>query len=235
MQMFLANGYMDDTLWHPLWEPSGNRKKPVYSTQTNMCKPTSIFTFRKQLLPILAVAFVLFFPQTSEAKEDWAVTVYGASQLRGDIWSTFYSPDFDTSYYFLALAVSRKVYSFSKHLDLELEGQGVKHMGGQHHWEFNGLFALRWLTFPWNKYIDTTLAIGDGLSYAARTPKIEEEIHENTSQLLSYLMLEMTFALPKTPKWNLVFRLHHRSGIFGLFDGIEGASNAFGIGLKYKF
>jgi hypothetical protein len=45
----------------------------------------------------------------------------------------------------------------------------------------------------------------------------------------------MTFALPNTPKWNLVFRLHHRSGIFGLFDGIEGASNAFGIGLKYKF
>ena len=100
MQMFLANGYIDDTLWHPLWEPSGNRKKPVYSTQTNMCKLTSIFTFLKRLLPILAVAFVLVFPQTSEAKEDWAVTVYGASQLRGDIWSTFYSPDFDTSYYF---------------------------------------------------------------------------------------------------------------------------------------
>jgi hypothetical protein len=200
-----------------------------------MRKPTPISTFLKRHLPILVVAFVLIFPQTSEAKEDWAVTVYGASQLRGDIWSTFYAPEFDTSYYFLALAVSRKIYSFSKHLDLELEGQGVKHFGEQHHGEFNGLFAFRWLTFPWNKYIDTTIAIGDGLSYATRTPKIEEEIHKKTSLLLNYLMLEMTFALPETPQWNLVVRLHHRSGIFGFFDGIEGASNALGIGLKYKF
>jgi len=192
--------------------------------------------FFKWTLPILAVAFILVFPQTAEAREDWAATVYGASQLRGDIWSTFYSPDFDTSYYFIALAVSRRIYSFTKHLDLELEGQGVKHMGNQHHWEFNGLFALRWLTFPWNKYIDTTFAIGNGLSYATRTPEIEEDLHgDKTALLLNYLMLELSFALPETPKWSLVVRIHHRSGIFGLFNGVEGASNALGIGIKYKF
>jgi len=200
-----------------------------------MLKPTSIFIFLKRPLPILAVAFVLVFPQTLEAKEDWAVTVYGASQLRGDIWETFYSPDFDTSYYFMALAVSRKIYSFTKHLDLELEGQGVKHMGDQHHWEFNGLFTLRWLTFPWNKYIITTFAVGDGLSYATRTPKLEEEIHGKTSLFLNYLMVELTFALPEFPQWSLVWRVHHRSGIFGFFEGVEGASNALGVGLKYNW
>jgi hypothetical protein len=200
-----------------------------------MGKPILINTFLKGLLPMLAIAFLILIPQASAAKEDWAVTFYGASQLRGDIWSTFYSPDFDTSYSFLALAVSRRVYSFSKHLELELEGQGVKHMGGQHHGEFNGLFALRWLTFPWNKYIATTAAIGDGLSYATSTAKLEEEMHGKNSPFLNYLMLELAFALPETPRWNLVVRLHHRSGIFGLFDGIEGASNAVAVGLKYKF
>jgi len=200
-----------------------------------MRKPTPICEVWKRLLPILAVAFILVFPKTSEAREDWAATVYGASQLRGNIWQTFYSPDFETSYYFIALAVSRRIYSFTKNLDLELEGQGVKHMGNQHHWEFNGLFTLRWLTFPWNKYIDTTFAIGDGLSYATKTPKLEAEQHDNTSLFLNYLMLELTFALPETPKWSLVVRLHHRSGIRGIFDDVEGASNALGMGLKYKF
>jgi hypothetical protein len=194
-----------------------------------------ILKVHKTLLLTLAVAFVLALPQTAETKEDWAVTVYGASQLRSDFWQTFYAPDFETSYYFIALAVSRRIYSFTKHLDLELEGQGVKHMGNQHHWEFNGLFTLRWLTFPWNKYIDTTFAIGDGLSYATKTPELEAEEHDNTSLFLNYLMLELTFALPETPKWSLVVRLHHRSGIRGLFDGVEGASNALGMGLKYKF
>jgi hypothetical protein len=86
-----------------------------------MRKPTPICEVWKRLLPILAVACILVFPQTSEAREDWAATVYGASQLRGDIWSTFYAPDFETSYYFIALAVSRRIYSFTKNLDLELE------------------------------------------------------------------------------------------------------------------
>ena len=200
-----------------------------------MHTPTPICNVWKSLLPILAVALIFVFSKTSEAKEDWAATVYGASQLRGDIWQTFYEPDFDTSYYFIALAVSRRIYSFTKNLDLELEGQGVKHMGNQHHWEFNGLVTVRWLTFPWNRYIGTTLAIGDGLSYATRTPNLEKELHDKTSRFLNYLMLELTFALPETPAWSLVVRLHHRSGILGLFNDVEGASNALGMGLKYKF
>ena len=198
--------------------------------------PTSMSRLLKRHLAILAVAFIHVFPQTSDARENWAVTVYGASQMNGDFWQTFYAPDFEPSYYFMAFAVSRKIYRFTKHLDLELEGQVVKHMGNQHHWEFNGLFALRWLTFPWNTYLDTTFAVGDGMSYATRTPKLEKELHgDKTSHSLNYLMLELTFALPKTPQWDLVVRIHHRSGIFGTFDGVEGASNALGVGLKYTF
>ena len=174
------------------------------------------------LLLMLALVLILVSLKTSEAKENWAVILYGAYQIRNDIWSQFYSPDFDTSYYFLALAVSRKIHSLTKHIDLELEGQSVKHMGDQHHWEFNGLLTARWMTFPWNKYVDTTFAIGDGLSHATRTPKHEAQLHEKTSQLLDYLMVEMTFALPEVPRWSLVLRVHHRSGIYGIFNGVEG-------------
>ena len=66
----------------------------------------------KRYLTILAVVLIHVFPQTSDARDNWAVTVYGAGQLRGDFWSTFYSPDFEPSYYFIALAESRKIYSF---------------------------------------------------------------------------------------------------------------------------
>jgi hypothetical protein len=77
-----------------------------------MHTPTMILKSTKRYLTILAVVLIHVFPQTSDAGENWAVTVYGAGQLRGDFWSTFYSPDFEPSYYFIALAESRKIYSF---------------------------------------------------------------------------------------------------------------------------
>lgn len=67
----------------------------------------------KRYLIILTVALIHIFPQISEAKEHWDITVHGAGQLRGNIWSTFYSPDFDPSYYFIDLAASREIYHLS--------------------------------------------------------------------------------------------------------------------------
>lgn len=167
---------------------------------------------------------------------DWSMTLYGARLLKGNLSdaSLLYS-GFEDSY-LVALALAKKVASYEK-IDLEVEGQTVKHFGDQQHWEFNGLGAIRWLPFPWDKYIDTSFAAGAGLSYATETPKVEEERRGDgqTQQVLAYLMLEFTFSLPKTPNWSLVTRVHHRSGAFGLFNGLTGGSNAWGFGIKYNF
>ncbi len=59
--------------------------------------------------------------------------------------------------------------------------------------------------------------------------------YENTNQLLGYLLLELTFALPSTPQWNLIGRIHHRSGAGGTFNDVNGASNSVALGVKYLF
>jgi hypothetical protein len=139
--------------------------------------------------------------------------------------------------YLAALALAKRLASYREKIDLEVEGQAVKHFGDQYHWEFNGLAAIRWLPFPWDNTIDTSFASGAGLSYATETPEWEEERRGEgqTQKLLTYLMLELTFSLPQTPNWYLVTRIHHRSGAFGLFNGVTGASNAWGFGIKYRF
>ena len=105
--------------------------------------------------------------------------------------------------------------------------------------DFNCLHSLRmdWLPFPWDNIIDTSFASGAGLSYATKTPEVEEERRGQgqTQKFLTYLMLELTFSLPQTPNWHLVTRIHHRSGAFGLFNGMTGASNGLGFGIKYRF
>lgn len=172
---------------------------------------------------------------SAKAEMDWAVTVYGAAITDGDLDNTVtFRADFEDSF-LMVLAVSRKFYSIGDHLDLEFEAQAAKHFDAQDHMEFNGLGVARWLTFPWDHSIDTSIAAGLGLSYASDTPEIEAQNHKDTSQFLAYLMFETAFCLPEIPQWSLVARIHHRSGAFGLFNGVNGASNALGLGIRYRF
>lgn len=104
-------------------------------------------------------------------------------------------------------------------------------------YEFIPYFDLRWANFPWNRYIATTIAVGEGISYVTQAPLVETENASNgeTQNILNYLMLEITFALPKHPQWQLVARIHHRSGVFGLYNAENAGSSAVGLGVRYLF
>jgi hypothetical protein len=181
--------------------------------------------------------FLLFFLGNAIAGTDWSVTLYGAVMLDGNLVdaSIFYT-GFEHSY-FLVAALAKRVTSYEEKIDVEVEGQIVKHYTAQDHWEFNGLVATRWLPLPWDDYLDTSIAGGAGLSYASEIPKLEEERNGEgqTAKLLVYLMLELAFSLPDIPNWSLVTRIHHRSGAFGLFSGVTGSANAWGFGIRYSF
>jgi hypothetical protein len=165
------------------------------------------------------------------------LTVYGAVMTDGALAETaVLTADLDRDYRFAVVALGKKVGSWKDWIDFELEGQIGRHLKGQHHWEFNALFIARWLRFPWNETLRTSFAVGEGLSLATRTPAFEQQFHgERTNPLLNYLMFEFAFALPELPRWSLVTRIHHRSGIYGTFNGVHGASNALGLGLRYHF
>jgi hypothetical protein len=186
---------------------------------------------------VLTAVSLLGFPGKGLAEGDWSATLYGAVLLEGNLsdGSLLYS-GFEDSY-LTALALTRRMTTYADTIDLELEGQVVKHFEGQEHWEFNGLGVIRWLPFPWDHYLDTSFASGAGLSYATEIPEVEEERRGDgqTDRLLVYLMLELELALPGSGHWSAVSRIHHRSGAFGLFSGVTGASNAWGLGVKYSF
>lgn len=189
---------------------------------------------------VLCIFWILTISLSSCEKgiaDDWSLSLYGGVLLKGNLSdaSLLYS-GFENSY-LVALALAKRVASYKDKIDLELEGQTVKHFEDQDHWEFNGLAAIRWLPFPWDNYIDTSFAFGTGLSYATETPKVEKRRRgdDQTQSFLSYLMLELDFALPKSQHWSLFTRIHHRSGAFGLFNGVTGGSNALAFGVRYRF
>lgn len=104
-------------------------------------------------------------------------------------------------------------------------------------YEVDPYFSIRWTKFPWNKYVATGFGIGEGISYDSHISSVEinNTSEGNTQRLLNFLMLELTFALPKNPKWELVARIHHRSGVFGLYNAKNSGASAVGLGIRYRF
>ncbi len=173
------------------------------------------------------------YADEAEAKRDWFINSYTALITTADLQKTLslYTDTHDA--YLTALTVGKRIGSYKKYIDAEVEGQIVKYYVKQDHWEFNAAFVLRWQPFLWDKALDTSFAIGNGLSYASEIPELEEKHHDKATQLLHFLMIELTFALPDYPEWNLITRIHHRSGIWGIFDDVSGGTNAIGMGIKY--
>lgn len=173
--------------------------------------------------------------EPAHAEQNWYVTGYYARLTDADLADCLGGNFSWEDAHLVAFGLGRRLITVWNHLNFELEGQVGKYFGDQDHLEFNLLLIARWLTFPWNDYLKTTLAVGNGVSYATDIPEIEAENHAKTARLLDYLMFELTFGLPQYPQWDLITRVHHRSGAYGLFDGVHGASNALALGLRYHF
>ena len=103
-------------------------------------------------------------------------------------------------------------------------------------YEYDGYVIFRWTKFPWREYLHTSLAAGEGISYASHVPFVEEGTTSNSSRrLLNYLVFEVTAALPSHPNLELVGRIHHRSTAYGVFGNGNAGSNTIGLGIRYYF
>jgi len=126
--------------------------------------------------------------------------------------------------------------AWDERLSFEVEGALIKHFGLQEHVELTAVpLALRWHWFPWTGYVDTTLGLGGGMSYATRPPQAERIVRGDAEQLLFHWYVEATAAPPTAPAEG-VLRLHHRSGGFGLL-GTQGrtGSDFITVGVRYRF
>ena len=192
---------------------------------------------RRAIICVLTVILIAIFSAGSvNAQSDWAATIYGGIFTDARLGETA-TGDFDfEDAYFSGLGLMRRIYTYRHYFDHEFEGQIKKFFGDQSHWEYGLIGYIRWLPFPWDRYLETSFAAGAGLSYATSLPDIEVKNNGESAQFLGALSFEFTFALPDIPQWCLVAGIiHHRSGAGGTFNGITGASNGLGMGLRYKF
>ena len=140
--------------------------------------------------------------------------------------------------YVLAAAFSVRLFDLTEHLSLELEANVARRFGDAELWEFALPLVFRWDYFPWNDYVYTTIGLAViGPSYATEISDSERRKahNEKGSKLLNYFAPEITLSPPDNPSFAFIGRVHHRSGAFGLINGVSGGSSYVSLGVRYRF
>lgn len=178
-------------------------------------------------------------------KNPWSILVYMGKMtdkrlnqiLRFDIsvdHATLFGAEADYD-----LTQTNSVYKFFKHISADsflavnITYQDDKDVNI---YEINPYFGLKWQNFSWDKYIKTVFSVGEGVSYASGIPNRELHFANNAryaKKFLNFLSFEAGFALPNHPSLQLVYKIHHRSGCFGLYKSSNSGSTAVALGIRY--
>jgi hypothetical protein len=59
--------------------------------------------------------------------------------------------------------------------------------------------------------------------------------HQGSAKVLFYLGSDLAFSLTSSPNTELVFRIQHRSGGYGLQGGMKEGNNANVVGIRHRF
>jgi hypothetical protein len=189
-----------------------------------------------KVIPSVVLACVMLMAAVCQA-DRWFVSLYGGKFSDNALLDILRFQTNLMDSYVYGFSVGKQIGQYKDKLGYELEGQVAVHSGRQSHQEINGAFTVRWLPFPWDRYLDTSIAFGNGLSYATAEPPLEiQDSNDNrSSHWLYFILVELAFNLPGNKQWELFTRVHHRSGVFGLIHEVDSGSNFIGIGIRYRF
>jgi hypothetical protein len=175
----------------------------------------------------------------------WAVTAWGGQMVDTNFGDTFLFRGRMRPEYLGGVGLQRRLLDggpFSLELDSTLMGHGAARQRGgefnnhppgsdvpaQRFAEVTGGLGLRVWLQPW-----LNLFFVEGVSLNSEVSNYEKTFRENYSRFLNYLAFEMEALV--SPQLSLVGRIHHRSGAFGTYSGVREGSNAYLVGLRYRF
>ena len=168
-----------------------------------------------------------------QAEGDWMVTGF-AGIMTDDVWEDairFWQAQYIRSG-LIGVGLGKE-FARRGNFTFGFEAQVVQHFGRQSNFEINTPLTVRYnrpgRILPWWE----SAAFGLGISWASEDPQTEFDRNGAATQVLFYWMGELAFDLPETDM-EFVFRLHHRSDGYGIWE-VDSGSNALALGLRKRF
>ncbi len=187
----------------------------------------------------IIVLHLLFLGTSSWASLSTSIFQYNGAATSASLLNIIKGsiPDLG-GYYITSIGLSQEILK-GRWMSLEWESQISRHFELASSYSVGAAWVLRWLAPPWDRLIPGSFGIGNGLSYSTEYLGAETSAMGRTSKLLYHVILEFEFRFGMLGKqspmrdWGIFFRDHHRSGMFGAFDGVIGGSDFICIGMRY--
>ena len=224
-----------------LEEPLTN---PLTSSRTTSAPPEPATSASREDMPPVACP-PLLPPVPDWHPQPWAVTAWGGQMIDAAFGDTFLFNGRMRPEAVLGVGVQKRIMRAGP-FAIELEADLFSHIAKQQQGgEFNqskpyadlpaqnfgegvlGIGARVWVQ-PWLSF-----GVVEGISYNTNVSLYEKTFRENYTQLLNYLGFEVEAAV--SSDLSLVGRIHHRSGAFGTYGGVTEGSNAYLLGLRYRW
>jgi hypothetical protein len=175
----------------------------------------------------------------------WSVTAWGGQMYTANFGDTFrFNGNFRPEY-LAGVGMQRRILDgglFAFELDANLlNHRSQSQPGGGFNQE------VPFANTPGQNFGDGTLGLGlrlwlqpwlniyfvEGVSLLTEPSNYEKTFRENYGTFLNYLAFEVEALV--SPRLSAVGRIHHRSGAYGVYNGVSEGSNAYLLGLRYRF
>ena len=175
----------------------------------------------------------------------WAVTTWAGQMFAANFGDTFLFKGNFRPEYLAGLNLQRRLVDagpFALEVDANLLGHRAAAQAGG---EFNQ--PVPFAKTSAQTFGEATIGVGvrfwalprlslffaQGVSLLSEPSNYERTFRKNYSTFLNYLAFEVEGLV--TPQWSVVGRIHHRSGAYGTYNGVKEGSNAYLLGLRYRF
>jgi hypothetical protein len=170
-----------------------------------------------------------------------SVGLYAGELYKSQYISILYRPkDIQLSpSYLVAANIDYRIYK-SATIPIQFEGEFdiAKRFHGADELDIVVAPFVRWTSFPWNRFLYTNARLGAaGLSYTTGVSAWERQNSGNNhgSNFLQFGSMEVSLAASENARSEVFVRVHHRSGVFGLINGVSGGSNYLSCGFRVFF
>lgn len=166
----------------------------------------------------------------------WAVGVHSGRAIKESLRTgeAFLPTEWEfKDYYVTSIGLRKEVWQLWRHSRIFTEMNLSWISGDEEYAEAFVTPTITWDTFPWDHVVDTTAALGVGLSYTSKTT----ELDEIDQRWMASMIVELEMQPASWDSWSMYTRIHHRSNAGGVFGDETDAkgSNFPSLGLRYHF